>query len=123
MKMRKRILLSVVAVFLACLTAQAQEAKPTGELPKSNSASMEKMSKKPISITGRVSSDGMTLVDEKDSKAWKVMNPDFVKENAGQRVRVSARFNRESSEILVSSVMEQDEEPVVAKKDDSAFRR
>jgi hypothetical protein len=121
--MRKRFLLSVVAVFLACVAAQAQDAKPAGELLKSNSASMEKMSKKPISITGRVGTDGMTLVDEKDSKAWKVINPEFVKENGGQRVRVSARFNRDSSEILVSSVMVQDEEPVVAKKDDSAFRR
>jgi len=122
-QMRKRILLSVVAVFLACVTAEAQEAKPAGEQPKSEPVNMEKMSKKPISITGRVSSDGMILMGDKDSKTWKVLNPDFLKENAGELVRVSARVSKDNSEILVSSVMVQEEAPVVAKKDDAAFRR
>jgi hypothetical protein len=122
-QMRKRILFSVAAVFLACLPAKAQDAKPAGEQPKAETVNMEKLSKKPISITGRVGSDGLTLVGEKDSKTYKVLNPDFLKENAGDRVKVSARVSKDTSEILVSSVMVQDEAPVVAKKDDSAFRR
>lgn len=122
-QMRKRIFLSVVAVFMVCVTAQAQEAKPAGDQAKTDTASMEKMSKKPISIMGTVSGDGLTLLGDKDGRKWKVINPDFVKENAGQHVRVSGRVSKDNSEILVSSVVVQDEEPVVAKKDDAAFRR
>jgi len=121
--MKKRMLVGVVAVFLACVAAKAQEVKPTGEMSRPEAINMEKLSKKPISITGKVSTDGMTLVGAKDSKTWKVLNPDFVKENAGQVVRVSARVSKDNSEILISSVMVQDAEPVVAKKDDAAFRR
>jgi hypothetical protein len=122
-QMRKRIALSVAAIFLVCLTAQSQDAKPAGEQPKTDSVSMEKMSKKPVSVVGTVSDDGLTLLGDKDSKKWKVINPDFVKENAGQHVRVSGRVSKDNSEILVSSVMVQEEEPVIAKKDDAAIRR
>ena len=121
--MRKRILLSVVAIFLACLPAIAQEAKPAVEQPKSEPVNMDKLSKKPISVTGRVGADGLTLVAEKDSKTYKVLNPDFLKENTGQRVKVSGRVSKDNTEILVSSVMVQEEEPVAVKRDDSAFRR
>jgi hypothetical protein len=122
-RMSKRVALSVVAVFLACLTAQAQDAKPAGEQPKTDSVNMEKMSKKPVSVVGTVSDDGLTLLGDKDSKKWKVINPDFVKENAGQHVRVSGRVSKDNREIVVSSVMVEEEEPVIAKKDDAAFRR
>jgi hypothetical protein len=115
-QMKKRLMISVVAVFLACVAAQAQEAKPAGDISKPEAVNMDKLSKKPISITGKVGSDGMTIVGDKDSKTWKVLNPDFLKENAGQMVRVSARVDKGNSEILVSSVMVQDAEPVVAKK-------
>jgi len=114
--MKKRLILTVVAVFLACVAVQAQDAKPAGDMSKPEPVNMDKMSRKPISITGKVSTDGMTIVVEKDSKTWKVLNPDFVKENAGQVVRVSARVSKDNTEILVSSVMVQDAEPVVAKK-------
>jgi hypothetical protein len=122
-QMRSRILLSVVAIFLAGLPAIAQEAKPAGEQPKSETVNMDKLSKKPISITGRVGMDGLTLVAEKDSKTYKVLNPEFLKENTGQRIKVSGRVSKDNTEILVSSVMVQQEEPVAAKRDDSAFRR
>lgn len=121
--MRRRAALAIAAILLACVTANAQETKPAGEQPKTDTMNMEKMSKKPISVIGTVSDDGMTLLGDKDSKKWKVINPDFVKENAGQHVRVSGRVSKDGGEILVSSVMVQEEAPVVAKKDDAAFRR
>jgi len=121
--MRKRILLSMVAIFFATLPVWAQDAKPAGEQAKPAPINMDKLSKKPVSITGRVSEDGMSLVGEKDLKTYKVLNPDFVRENAGQMVRVSARVSKDNVEILVSSVMVQEEEPTVAKRDDAAFRR
>jgi len=121
--MRKRILFSVVGVFLMCATAKAQEAKPGGDTSRPEAINMEKLSKKPISITGVVNNDGTALLDGKASRTYKVLNPDFVKENAGERVKVSAKVSKDNSEILISSVMVLDDEPVVAKKDDAAFRR
>jgi hypothetical protein len=119
--MKKRTLFAVAAVLLVCVAAPAQDAKKAGEQPKTESATVE-LSKKPVSITGMVSTDGLTLVGDKGNKTYKVINPDFLKENAGQRVRVSARISKDNAEILVSSVMVQDE-PMVANKGDAAFHR
>ena len=54
---------------------------------------------------------------------YKVINPDFLKENSGDHVRVNARISKDLTEIQVTSVMVENAEPVVAKRDDSAFRR
>lgn len=121
--MKKRMLFAVVALLLACGTTTAQDAKKTGDQTKSEATGTKEMSKKPITMTGMVGADGLTLVGEKDNKTYKVINPDFLKENAGQRVRVSGRVSKDNTEIQVSSVMVQSEEPMVANKGDAAFRR
>lgn len=121
--MSKRWMISAATFLLACGVARAQDAKQSGEQARPDAASIEKLSKKPVSFSGTVSADGLTLVADKESRSYKVMNPDFVRENAGQHVRVSARVNKENTEILVSSVMVQEAEPVSANKGDSAFRR
>jgi hypothetical protein len=121
--MSKRWMISLAAVLLACSMARAQDSKPAAEISRPDARSTEKLSKKAVSITGTVSPDGLTLVADKETKIYKVLNPDFVIENAGQHVRVSARVNKENTELLVSSVIVQDAEPVVANKGDSAFRR
>jgi len=120
--MKKRMLFAAAAVLLVCGAAAAQDAKP-GQQTKTESAGTKEMSKKPISLTGMVSTDGLTLVGDKDNKIYKVTNPDFLKENAGQRVRVSARVSKDNTEIQVSSVMVQNDEPMVANRGDAAFRR
>ena len=119
--MKKRMLFAAASVLLVC-GAAAQDAKP-GEQTKTESAVVKEMSKKPISLTGMVGADGLTLVGDKDNKTYKVINPDFLKENAGQRVRVNARVSKDNTEIQVSSVMVQTDEPMVANKGDAAFRR
>jgi hypothetical protein len=121
--MSKRWLISLATFLLACTVARAQDSKPAGEPSKPDAVSMEKLSKKTVSITGTVSPDGLKLVADKESRSYKLLNPDFVKENAGEHVRVSARVNKENTEILISSVMVQDAEPMSANKGDSAFRR
>jgi len=113
--MRHRIAALFAVVLLAGSVALAQDAKP--------STPAEKLSKKPVTITGTVNSDGSTLVADKDTRTYKVINPDFLKENAGQHVRVSARVNKENNEILISSVMVQDAATMTANKGDAAFRR
>jgi ABC-type glycerol-3-phosphate transport system substrate-binding protein len=120
--MKKRMLFAAAAVLLVCGAAAPQDAKPS-EQTKTESAVVKEMSKKPITITGMVGTDGLTLVGEKDNKTYKVINPDFLKENAGQRVRVNARVSKDNTEIQVSSVMVQTDEPMVANKGDAAFRR
>ena len=43
----------------------------------------EKLSKKTVSITGTVSPDGLKLIADKESRSYKVLNPEFVRESAG----------------------------------------
>jgi hypothetical protein len=119
--MKKRMLFAVAAVLLACGGASAEKAKPLDQA-KTEAAGRKEMSKKTISITGMVSTDGLTLVGDKDKRTYTVINPDFLKENAGQRVRVNARVSIDNTEIQVSSAMVQDE-PMVANKGHAAFRR
>jgi hypothetical protein len=119
--MRKRMLFAVATVLLLCGPATPQDAKP-GEPNRSEASGTKEMSKKPVTITGMVGAGGLTLVEEKANRTYKVINPDFLKENAGQRVRVNARVSKDNTEIQVSSVMVQ-EEPMVANKGDAAFRR
>ena len=119
--MKKRVLYAIATVLLLCRPATPQDAKP-GEQTRTESTVVKEMSKKPISLTGVVSADGLTLVEDKGNKTYKVINPDFLKENAGQRVRVNARVSKDNTQIHVSSVMVQDE-PMVANKGDAAFRR
>jgi len=119
--MKKCMLFVVAAVVVGCGAAAAQDSKP-GDQPKTAATTAKEMSKKMITINGTVSGDGLTLVSDKDNKTYKVINPEFTKENAGQRVRVNARVSKDNTEIQVSSVMVQ-EEPMVANKGDAAFRR
>ncbi|MGH9714437.1 MAG: hypothetical protein ACRD5M_14155 [Candidatus Acidiferrales bacterium] len=121
--MRKRLLIAFAAILVSAIAATPLEAKQSADPAKHDETSTEKMSKKTISITGKVSPDGLTLIVDKESKTYKVINPDFLKENAGDHVRVSAHVSKDMTEIQVTSVMIENAEPVVAKKDDSAFRR
>jgi hypothetical protein len=121
--MKKRMLFAVAVLLLVCVGARSQDAKPAGDQTKSEATACKELSKKPLSITGMVGTDGLTLVGDRDNKTYKVINPDFLKENAGQRVRVNARVSKDSTEIQVSSVMVVSDEPVAANKGDAAFRR
>jgi len=120
--MKQRTLFAIATILLLCGPATPQDAKP-GEQTKTESTVGKEMSKKPISLTGMVGGDGLTLLGDKDNKTYRVINPNFLKENAGQRVRVNARVSKDNTEIQVSSVMVQTDEPMVANKGDAAFRR
>jgi hypothetical protein len=119
--MKKRMRFAMAAVLLLSGGALAQDVK-TRHQAKTEATGGKEMSKKPISITGKVSTDGLTLLGDKDNRTYRVINPDFLKENAGQRVRVNARVSKDLTEIQVSSVMVQDE-PMVANEGEARFRR
>jgi hypothetical protein len=112
-----------LVLLLVCVHARSQDTKPTGDQTKSEATASKELSKKPVSITGVVGTDGLTLVGDKDNKSYKVINPHFLKERAGQHVRVNARVSKDNAEIQVSSEMVVSDEPVAANKGDAAFRR
>jgi hypothetical protein len=87
-----------------------------------DNSSREKSSKKTITISGLVASEGKTLVSDKGSRIWTVANPESLKPSEGRRVIVKAHRNPSTSEINVILVKLK-EERLAAKLDDSAFRR
>ena len=82
----------------------------------------EKTSKKAISISGKVGSEGKTLVSDRGNRVWKVLNPELLTASEGHRVTVKAHANSEASEITIT-VVHLMEERTTAKLDDVAFRR
>jgi len=58
------------------------------------------------SITGTVKQDGdkITLVADKDSKSWDVMNPETLKDHVGHHVQVSAHVYADKNSIHVMKV-------------------
>ena len=83
--------------------AFAQETMKHDDM-KSDEAKAEKMSKRALSMLGKVGDDGKTFVSDKDSKTWKVTNPDALKGHEGHHVRVRAHVDKDKDEIQVASV-------------------
>ena len=81
-----------------------------------------RVSKKSISISGRVGSEGKTLLSDRGNRVWKVLNPELLTASEGHRVAVKAHANSEASEITII-VVRLMEERVTPKLDDVAFRR
>jgi hypothetical protein len=107
----KRLVFSfAAAVLLLCApgTATAQDKAAT---PKA------------VSISGKVSDDGQTLVAE-NSQVWSVTNPGSLAGREGRHVKVKCRLSPGSHEIRVLSVRSVNAQATyVANKGDSAFRR
>jgi hypothetical protein len=111
----KKLILTSAAILLLAAGAAAQEAKSSGDHAKN--------SKKPLTLSGTVSSDAAIVLADKDHKAWKVANPEALTDNAGQHVQVSARIESSGTEIFITSVKPSGEGALSAKRDDAAFRR
>jgi hypothetical protein len=82
----------------------------------------EKVSKKSISISGKVGAEGKTLISDRGNRVWQVLNPELLTTSEGHRVTVRARANSEASEITITVVRLMDER-TTPKLDDVAFRR
>jgi hypothetical protein len=111
----KKLVLTSAAILLFAAVAAAQDTKSPDNHPRE--------SKKAIVLTGTVSSDAAILLSDKDHKAWKVVNPEALTDNAGEHVRVTARMAGSANEIVVTAAMPLDDATLTAKRDDSAFRR
>jgi hypothetical protein len=111
--MTKRILLSLVALFLLSVPALSQEIQ-------SDSAHH---SKKAIRISGKVGEEGKFILCDQHHRALKVSNPEVLRENAGRHVQAKAQLSPAGDEIVITSVKLIQEQTVSYNPSDSAFRR
>lgn len=81
-----------------------------------------KSAKKTISLSCRVGLDGKTVIGDRDSRIWKVVNREMLSGSEGRLVTIKAYREADSSEIRVT-VVRLREERTTAKLDDAAFRR
>jgi hypothetical protein len=61
-------------------------------------------SMKAASVTGKISDDGKTFVDDKESKSWTISNPDAVKGHEGHHVTLKAHLDTDKNEVHVVSL-------------------
>lgn len=94
---------------------------PLSALAQDN-ARLEKVHAKTVKISGTVGALGKSLVSDKESRVWKVANPEALAATEGQHVVVKAKVNSQSNELSISVVRLQ-EARTTAKLDDVAFRR
>jgi hypothetical protein len=96
--MKKLTIISFFLVLLLSTVAMAQYGAP----PPDNSKTS--MSTKAVSITGTISDDGKTFVNEKDGKSWAISNPDAVKGHEGHHVILLAQVDADKSAVHVVSL-------------------
>ena len=61
-------------------------------------------SMKTTSVTGKISDDGKTFVNDKDSKSWTIDNAGAVKGHEGHHVILKAHLDTDKSEVHVVSL-------------------
>ncbi|MFZ0774507.1 MAG: hypothetical protein WCA49_16575 [Candidatus Sulfotelmatobacter sp.] len=94
--MKKLVILCFAASMLLCGVALAQDTmKPDN---------MKADTAKPVDITGKISADGKTFVNDKDNKSWKIINPDAVKGHEGHHVTLNAHVYADKGEVHVMSL-------------------
>jgi hypothetical protein len=101
--MKKLMLMCFAVALMMSVSAFGQDTMK-GDDAKTESAKQEKMSANTIHIVGKVGDDGKTFVSDKDSKTWKVSNPDALKGHEGHEVSVRAHVDADKDEIHVTSV-------------------
>jgi hypothetical protein len=96
--MKKLLIISFGLALLMSAVAVAQY----GAQPPDNSKSS--MSMTAVRITGKISDDGKTFVNDKDSKSWTISNPDAVKGHEGHHVTLQAHVDADKNEVHVESL-------------------
>lgn len=114
-----RSLMLVVLVIAALIPCGLAQEKTENE--RSNSAGTT-ISSKPLTVSGKVSSDGKILLTDIDSE-WDVTNPEALKGYEGSRVTARCYVDTQKTQIQILRVKKEDELKYAAKHSDSAFRR
>jgi hypothetical protein len=61
-------------------------------------------STKAVSVGGKISDDGKTVVSDKDGKSWTISNPEAVKGHEGHHVTLKAHVYADKNEVHVMSL-------------------
>jgi len=119
--MKKPALISMMAVLALVPTSTlgGQNADPA----QYHNSTSQKKPTKPASILGKVGSDCKTFTADKDSKIWKVNNPEALSGIEGRHVKVKAHVDAAQNQIQIVSVHEITEEQTGVRLHDAAFRR
>ena len=118
--MRRMVQICFLVVLL-CLTLPVCAAQRENQANQADSHPA-KSTKKTIRLACRVGLDGKTVVSDRDSRIWKVVNAEMLSGSEGRQVTIKAYTEANSSEIRVT-VVKLREERTTAKLDDAAFRR
>jgi hypothetical protein len=103
-QMKKWTLIAFAAALMMSSAAIAQDTMKQGSQMKDDNMKADNMSKKAVSISGKVSDDGRMFVSDKDNKSWTISNPQALKGHEGHHVTVKARLDADKNEIHVTSV-------------------
>ena len=98
MKKTSLVLLAFTLTMGAIALAQ-YGTTPSGDQKKSDT-----MKSKTVSISGKISTDGQSLVSDKDGKSWTISNPEAVKGHEGHHVIVTAQADKAKGELQVVSL-------------------
>ena len=101
--MKKLMVVTFAVAVIMSLIAIAQDTTKQ-DSAKQDSVASAKMSTSALTITGKVSEDGKTFVNDKDSKSWTVSNPDLLKGHEGHQVSVTANVNADKNEVTILTV-------------------
>jgi len=113
----KTLTIAIIILLLAG-AAWAQDATCTAK-----SGSCTSASPKTLTVSGKVSKDGKTLLTDIDSE-WVVTNAEALKGYEGRMVTVKCYVDSDNSRIQIVSVKRGNSSPAYAVKyGDSAFRR
>jgi len=119
--MKKPVLSSVIAFLM--LVPVGTQGGQSADTTRHQNSDVQKKSKKPTSIAGKVANDCKTFTADKDSKIWKVNNPDALSGVERRHVKVRAHVDVALSQIQIVSVHPISEEPTGIRLHDAAFRR
>jgi hypothetical protein len=95
--MRKLTIISFALAVLMSTVAVAQDSMKPDSMKSDTSM-------KAISVTGKISDDGKTFVNDKDSKSWTISNPEAVKGHEGHHVTLKANVDAGKNEVHVVSL-------------------
>jgi len=101
--MKKLMFVTFAVVAMMSLIAIGQDITKQ-DTAKQDSVASAKMSTSALTISGKVSDDGKTFVNDKDSKTWTVSNPDALKGHEGHQVSVTANVNADKNEVTILTV-------------------
>jgi hypothetical protein len=87
----------------ATITSSLQDATKPSDAKQDNTKAKH-LPMKAVSMSGKVSNDGKTFINDKGNHTWTVSNPDALKGHEGHQVKVKGHLDTANNEIHVTSV-------------------